>query len=238
MAGAAVVLAAVAAGTGGSTGDPEAAPAVAVRADAAPSGAAPSTDAPAAVAAPGVAPLDVPARDLLPVPPSGEPAPVMERSTPARLRIPALGVDSDLMELGLLQDGTMQVPPAGFPAGWYTGAPTPGELGPAVIAGHVDWAGEPGVFSDLLDLSPGDEVTVEREDGTAGVFRVARVEQFPKDQFPTDVVYGDIDHAGLRLITCGGSFDRRAGHYRDNVVVFADLVRPTSDLPRQAASRG
>ena len=92
-------------------------------------------------------------------------------SVPVRLLIPAIGVDSTLMELGLHDDGTMEVPPAGFPAGWYSGAPTPGELGPAVIAGHVDWTG-PGVFYDLHKLAA-----------------------------------GDIAHAGLRLITCGGSFN-------------------------------
>jgi Sortase domain len=148
----------------------------------------------------------------------------MAQSTPVRVQIPAIGVDSTLMELGLRADGSMEVPAEGFPAGWYSGAPTPGERGPAVIAGHVDWRGQPGVFFHLRKLDPGDEVTVAREDGSAAVFRVTRVEQFPKKGFPTGVVYGDIDHAGLRLITCGGSFDRQAHSYEDNVVAFADLV--------------
>ncbi len=130
------------------------------------------------------------------------------------------------MDLGLRRDGTLEVPPQGFPAGWYTGAPTPGELGPAIIAGHVDWGGHPGVFHELRDLAPGDEVAVDRRDGSTAVFRVTRVEQFPKDAFPTAAVYGDIDHAGLRLITCGGSFDRRARSYDDNIVAFAELVEP------------
>lgn len=133
------------------------------------------------------------------------------------------------MDLGLLEDGSLEVPPEGFPAGWYTGAPTPGSLGPAIIAGHVDWAGAPGVFFALRDLTAGDTITVDREDGTTALFRVGSVQQFPKDAFPTDAVYADIDHAGLRLITCGGSFDADARSYRDNIVVFADLagVDPT-----------
>jgi sortase (surface protein transpeptidase) len=147
----------------------------------------------------------------------------MAASAPVRLQIPAIGVDSGLIELGLTADGAMAVPPGGFPAGWYTGAPTPGELGPAIIAGHVDWDG-PGVFHDLHTLAPDDEVLVTRADGTVAVFRVTRVGQYPKAEFPTDEVYGDIDHAGLRLITCGGVFNRETGHHDDNVVVFAELV--------------
>lgn len=129
------------------------------------------------------------------------------------------------MALGLDADGSMEVPPGGFPAGWYTGGPTPGELGPAVIAGHVDLKG-PGVFYRLRTMKPGDRVTVTRADGSKPVFRVTRVAQFEKDQFPTQQVYGNISHAGLRLITCGGSFNTRTGHYEDNLVVFADLVAP------------
>lgn len=140
------------------------------------------------------------------------------------MRIPAIGVDASLMDLGLRADGTMEVPPDGIRAGWYTGAPVPGEPGPAVIAGHVDWGGHPGVFSRLVALQPDDRVVVSREDGTTAEFRVTRVERFPKNDFPTELVYGDIGHAGLRLITCGGSFDRRARSYDDNVIAFAELV--------------
>jgi LPXTG-site transpeptidase (sortase) family protein len=129
------------------------------------------------------------------------------------------------MALGLRSDGTMQVPARGFPAGWFTGAPTPGELGPAIIAGHVDMKG-PGVFYDLHKLTAGDRVIVTRKDGTEPVFRVTQVQRFAKDAFPTKLVYGNIDHAGLRLITCGGTFNRSTGHYQDNIVVFADLVPP------------
>jgi hypothetical protein len=157
--------------------------------------------------------------------PAVEAAP-LARSTPVRVRIAAIGVDSPLMDLGLRADGSLEVPPSGFPAGWYTGGPTPGELGPAIIAGHIDWNG-PGVFYNLHNLKPGDQVTVTRADGSKPAFRVTRVAQFPKAQFPTKLVYGNIDHAGLRLITCGGSFDSQSGHYEDNIVVFADLIAPT-----------
>ncbi len=154
----------------------------------------------------------------------GAPGSGLEKSVPARVQIPSIGVDSTLMGLGLQADRSLQVPPTGFPAGWYTGAPTPGELGPAILAGHVDWAGHPGVFYELRNLEAGAEVTVSRLDGIAAVFRVRQVEQYPKDAFPTEAVYGNLDRAGLRLITCGGSFDRRARSYNDNIVAFADLV--------------
>jgi hypothetical protein len=177
------------------------------------SGSAPRAAPPAAVA-----PTGSPA-------PAATPAPlVLAESRPVRVQIPAIGVDSELMDLGVQDDGTLEVPPTGFPAGWFTGAPTPGELGPAVLAGHVDWAGSAGVFSRLHDLVAGDEVTVLRADGSAAVFRVQTIEQFAKDAFPTAAVYGDLDHAGLRVITCGGDFDESAHSYVDDVVVFADLV--------------
>jgi len=149
----------------------------------------------------------------------------LAKSSPVRLQIGAIGVDSALMHLGLRADGSMEVPPSAFPAGWYTGGPTPGEQGPAIIAGHIDMKG-PGVFYKLHDVKPGDQITVTRADGSKPVFRVTRVTQFPKNRFPTTLVYGNIDHAGLRLITCGGSYNSRTGHYEDNLVAFADLVPP------------
>ena len=162
--------------------------------------------------------------------PSSTPGAALEvtplaRSTPVRLLIPAIGVDSRLMRLGLQADGSVEVPPNAFPAGWYTPSPTPGELGPAIILGHVHWNG-PGVFYDLHKVKPGDQIIVTRADGSKPAFRIARVAAFPKVQFPTKVVYGNIDHAGLRLITCGG-LDSRSGKYEDNLVVFADLIAPT-----------
>ena len=159
-----------------------------------------------------------------PEPISSPGVPAMPAADPVRLQIPSIGVDAALIDLGLQADGTLEVPPGGFPAGWYTGSPTPGELGPAIIAGHVDWAGQPGVFYDLRDLTPGDEIAINRQDGSTAAFRVTRIERFAKDRFPTEAVYGDLDHAGLRLITCGGAFDRQARSYVDNIVVFAELI--------------
>jgi LPXTG-site transpeptidase (sortase) family protein len=157
-------------------------------------------------------------------PPSSATAPApMARSRPVRVQIPAIGVDSRTMRLGLQDDGTMQVPPGPFPAGWYSGSPTPGELGPAVIVGHVHWNARAGVFADLARLTVGDEVIVRRADGGTAVFRVTRTKRFDKDSFPTARIYGDIDHAGLRLITCGGR-NRLTGSYEDNLVVFARLA--------------
>lgn len=153
-------------------------------------------------------------------------APVTE-SAPLRLALPSLGVSAETMELGLQPDGALEVPPVADAAGWYTGAPTPGATGPAIIAAHVDFGGERGVFYELDELEPGDEVRVDRRDATTVRFRVERVEQYPKDQFPTEAVYGDIDHAGLRLITCGGEFDDAEDSYVDNVVVYASLIGAT-----------
>jgi sortase (surface protein transpeptidase) len=127
------------------------------------------------------------------------------------------------MRLGLENDGTLEVPPGPFPAGWFTGAPTPGELGPAVIAGHVRWDGEPAAFLRLSRLRPKDMINVVRKDGGVARFRVTEVDEFKKRAFPSARVYSDIEHAGLRLITCGG-FDPASGRYTTNVVVFAELV--------------
>lgn len=157
----------------------------------------------------------------------GEPDPtapvVLARSEPTAITVPALGLDTGLMPLGLRPDGSMEVPPDAPTVGWFTGAPTPGERGPAVVAAHVDWAGRAGAFAALDTLEPGDEIRVRRADGATVVFVVDRVAQYAKDRFPTDEVYGDIAHAGLRLISCGGEFDSGARSYSDNVVVFASL---------------
>jgi sortase (surface protein transpeptidase) len=127
-----------------------------------------------------------------------------------------------LVELGLEEDGTMDVPGPSV-AGWFSGGPSPGALGPAVIAGHVTWDG-PAVFYRLHTMRRGDEVAVTREDGRTAVFTVSRVARYPKSQFPSRAVYGAIDHAGLRLITCAGKYDAASSRYSDNVVVFAKLT--------------
>ncbi|MGH9099930.1 MAG: sortase domain-containing protein, partial [Acidimicrobiales bacterium] len=110
-------------------------------------------------------------------------------------------------------------------AAWYEYSPTPGQLGPAVIEGHIDSAAEgPSVFFDLGALVPGDHVDVARADGTVAVFTVTGVREYPKTSFPTTAVYGNTDFAALRLITCGGAFDYATGHYLDNTIVFASLT--------------
>lgn len=147
----------------------------------------------------------------------------LDASDPARLTVPAIGVDVEVMDLGLQPDGTLEVPPGAFPAGWYDGSPTPGELGPAVLAGHVGYNGTPGVFADLEDVVVGDAVRVRRDDGSVARFTITSTEEYAKDAFPTDEVYGDVDHAGLRLITCAG-LDRASGAYGTNVVVYAELT--------------
>ncbi|WP_241175706.1 class F sortase [Modestobacter sp. KNN46-3] len=147
---------------------------------------------------------------------------------PVSVGIPTIGVTSDLLRLGLNDDGTVEVPPLGpdDQAGWYERGPAPGDAGPAVLLGHVDSAEHgPGIFFDLGALQPGDEVEVARADGTVAVFAVDRVERHPKDDFPTIEVYGDTADAQLRLITCGGDFDSAVRSYEDNVIAFATLVR-------------
>ncbi|MDN5917028.1 MAG: class F sortase [Pseudonocardia sp.] len=151
------------------------------------------------------------------------PAAVLQESAPTRITVPSAGIDAPMIGLGLQPDGSMEVPSDGPTSGWFTGGPTPGEIGPAVVAAHVNWRGEPGAFAALETVQPGAEIRVERADGSTAVFVVRRVTQYPKSVFPTDEVYGDLDHAGLRLITCGGEFDGEAHSYRSNVVVFADL---------------
>jgi sortase (surface protein transpeptidase) len=148
----------------------------------------------------------------------------LPKSVPASLQIPAIDVDTRLVGLGLEADKTMAVPWESGVAGWYRYGPTPGERGPAVITGHVDWQDSAGVFHDLRTLKPGDELTVGRRDGTAAEFRVDRVEQYAKAAFPTEEVFGNLNHAGLRLITCGGAFDRATLNYQDNVVVYATMT--------------
>lgn len=130
-------------------------------------------------------------------------------------------MDRDALPLATADDGTLQVPATAQDVGWYSGGPVPGDDGPAVLAGHVDLDGRPGVFSRLSTMAPGQQVSVLRPDGEAVRFVVTRVEQHAKDAFPTDAVYGPTEAPELRLITCGGSFDDRRRSYRDNVVVFA-----------------
>lgn len=145
-------------------------------------------------------------------------------AVPLRVRAATAGLDSTLVPLGLDAGGALGVPPDGAATGWFTGAPAPGTAGPAVLAAHVDWDHEPGPFARIDELAAGDLVHVDRSDGRTATFEVQAVRRYPKDRFPTRAVYGDLPGAGLRLVTCGGSFDRGVRSYRDNVVVWAALV--------------
>jgi Sortase domain len=147
---------------------------------------------------------------------------VLPKSDPVALSIPSIGVRSKLVELGLRSNGEMETPNPPV-AGWFTGGAAPGALGPAVIAGHVTWDRAPAIFHRLGSMRQGDKVSVTRKDGKTAVFTVTGVDQFPRSKFPSEAVYGPIDHAGLRLITCGGTYDSASKRYRDNVIVFARL---------------
>jgi hypothetical protein len=155
--------------------------------------------------------------------PADETGPVLPRSVPVQVAVPAIGVRAPLVRLGLDTDGSVQVPRADRPgeAGWYDLGPAPGERGAAVLLGHVDSAEGAAVFYDLGRLRPGHRVEVTRADGRVAVFTVESVERVAKDRFPTQRVYGPVDRPALRLVTCGGRFDRAAGGYRDNVIVYA-----------------
>lgn len=159
--------------------------------------------------------------------PSG-PAPLPPASdvTATSVVMPAIGVDAtDLEQLGLLPDGSLAAPQDFARAGVFADGPVPGEQGPAVIAGHVDSAADgPAVFYRLPDLMPGDEVDVGLSDGSTVTFRVDRLVTAPKDDFPTEEVYGPTPDAQLRLITCSGNFDSVERSYLDNTIVFATAV--------------
>jgi hypothetical protein len=149
------------------------------------------------------------------------PVPVAPALRATAVRLPTLGVDSTLVDLDVDAAGVLVPPVDPDVAGWYRRGAVPGEQGPTVIAGHVDSRAGPAVFFRLDELAPGDPVEVARSDGRAFAYRVVSVESHPKDAFPTALVYGPAPGSVLRLVTCGGEFDPRRRHYRDNVVVTA-----------------
>ncbi|MFC3688694.1 class F sortase [Aquipuribacter hungaricus] len=178
----------------------------------------PSAPAAPAPSAPATSPAPTPVQTAAPAP----------AALPVQVRIPSIGVDSPLLHLGLQDDGALEVPQgADFDtAAWYDGSPRPGDVGPAVIEGHVSSSARgPSVFFELSTLAVGDRVEVVREDGTTVAFEVYGIEQFPKDGFPTLDVYGNTPGPELRLITCGGTVAESTGRYTDNVVVFAHAVQ-------------
>jgi hypothetical protein len=143
------------------------------------------------------------------------------------LSIERLGIAATpLMPVGLHPDGTMVTPPVETPeqAAVFDQGPMPGQVGPAVIIGHVNGNGRPGVFARLAELREGDVVETSSPDGTSHRFEVYKVQAMPKSEFETASVYSDVPGPELRLITCSGSLDRTARSYTDNTVVFARQV--------------
>lgn len=158
--------------------------------------------------------------------PSTDLGPFLPGSEPVALDIARIGVRADkIVDLGLADDGSIEVPTNPANPGWFTPGPTPGQFGPAIIAGHVDGKSGPAVFYRLRELRPGDRVKVTRRDGSRASFAIDRVLNFDKDAFPTRQVYGATKRAELRLITCGGAYDEKTG-YLQNTVAFAHLVDP------------
>lgn len=144
---------------------------------------------------------------------------------PVRVKIPAIEVDASIVALGLQPDGSIEVPQDWDLTGWWQDGPEPGEEGPAVILGHVDSTAGPAVFTGLHALQPGDEVIVDREDGSQVRFAVHAGGLYDKDEFPTDLVYRTpTDVPALRLVTCGGRFDGQTRSYQSNYVVFAEMT--------------
>jgi hypothetical protein len=162
-----------------------------------------------------------------PVVPVGAVAPPTTSVTPVSIGLPTIGTGAQIVELGRNADGTVEVPVEPLQTGWYRYSPTPGALGPAVILGHVDDDRTgPAVFYRLAELAPGDPIHITRSDGSTVTFAVDEVREVPKDPFPTADVYGNTDHAALRLISCA-NWDHDARTYRSNTVVFAHLTGTT-----------
>ena len=159
--------------------------------------------------------------------PSAARGPSLPRSLPVSVDIPAIGVTSKLLRLGVNADGSIQVPSlrtSADEAAWYKYSATPGQIGASIIEGHVDSYSGPAVFFRLGALRPGDTVDVTLADGITAIFRVTGVREYAKSNFPAKYIYGATSYAALRLITCGGAFDYATGHYLSSTVVFASLV--------------
>ncbi|WP_067461351.1 class F sortase [Actinomadura macra] len=154
----------------------------------------------------------------------------MARSSPVRIRIPAIGVDAPVLSLGLNADGTVQEPSLKQPwlTSWYNGGAAPGERGPAAFYGHVDSrASGPAVFYELGHLKRGARVEVLRQDGRTAIFQITSIEQVPKSRFPTERVYGRTSDPTIRVMTCGGEFDPVKRSYKDNIIAYGVLTGST-----------
>ena len=159
-------------------------------------------------------------------PPTTPDKPSATASPPTQLEVPDIDLSAGVMALGLQKDGTIEVPPfdRADEAGWYTDSPAPGQIGPVIIVGHIDSPGGPAVFYRLASMRPGQLVRLRCEDGRTITYRAEQVQLFPKAEFPTDLVYGNLTYPGIRLITCGGAYQRSEGGYQGNTVVFGRIV--------------
>jgi len=153
------------------------------------------------------------------------------RSLPLTLRIPALGMSVPLLSLGLNADGTVQVPAVTTQPGWFRLGVTPGQIGSAVILGHVDSYLGAGIFFKLRTLAPGDQVDVDLTDGDTAQFTVDSVAMYSKLAFPARRVYASHGSSALQLVTCGGVFDHQTGHYLSNIVVYTSLSAVLPPVP-------
>lgn len=149
----------------------------------------------------------------------------VRRSIPTRMSIPIIGMSAPLTVLGLNKDGTPQVPTSYYIPGWYKYDATPGQIGTAVILGHIDSVAGPGVFYRLRELKNGNRVNVKLRDGLTVQFAVIAVREYLKAKFPDKLVYAPRKYAALQLVTCGGAFDYSTGHYLSSIVVYTKLVK-------------
>ncbi|HJQ48363.1 MAG TPA: class F sortase [Amycolatopsis sp.] len=162
-----------------------------------------------------------------PAPAASTPAQTgLAASVPTWVELPSISAKSSLVQLGLNADKTVEVPPVTEPlqAGWYKYSPTPGQVGPAVILGHIDGNHQKGIFWRLHEVKVGDKVLVGRQDSSTVTFTVNKVDQVAKSSFPTEAVYGNTSDAEVRLITCGGAYDASTRNYLDNIIVYASLT--------------
>ncbi len=149
----------------------------------------------------------------------------LSRSVPTHITVPSVGIDASVTTVGRDSQGSIQMPPLfDWTTGWYKYSPTPGETGPAIIVGHVDTYKGISVFWHLREVKKGDIINISRADGSKVKFKVTALKQFSQADFPTQQVYGNLKYPGLRLITCGGAFDKQTASYTQNTVVYAFMV--------------
>ncbi|MFF1919163.1 class F sortase [Streptomyces sp. NPDC058221] len=160
-------------------------------------------------------------------------------SRPVRIDIPELRVSAPLVDLTLDSAGKLGVPdPAERNlAGWYRDGVTPGSPGNAIVVAHVDTPTGPAAFAGLDTLRPGARVDVRRADRRVATFRIYAIDEYEKSDFPSTRVYGPTKDAQLRLLTCGGTYDRSAGGYQSNVVAFARLASVRAPVRSNGSAR-